>query len=139
MIIILNYDRYLKRRVSSEWDGGLALQKNEEAAHVSFLSNLKQQFELIAAIACGFLILSGWLAGKADLATLSVIFYLTAFVLGGFAKAKEGIEATISDKELNVEMLMILAALGSALIGYWAEGAILIFIFALMEPLKHTP
>ena len=115
---------------------GLALQKNEEAAHVSFLSNLKQQFELIAAIACGFLILSGWLAGKADLATLSVIFYLTAFVLGGFAKAKEGIEATISDKELNVEMLMILAALGSALIGYWAEGAILIFIFALSGALE---
>ena len=101
-----------------------------------YLSNLKQQFELIAAIACGFLILSGWLAGKADLATLSVILYLSAFVLGGFAKAKEGIEATISDKELNVEMLMILAALGSALIGYWAEGAILIFIFSLSGALE---
>ena len=47
----------------------------------------------------------------------------------GFAKAKEGIEDTIETKALNVELLMIFAAVGSALIGYWAEGAVLIFIF----------
>ena len=61
---------------------------------------------------------------------LSVPLYIIAFLIGGFAKAKEGIEETIKNKELNVEMLMIFAAIGSAIIGYWAEGAILIFIFA---------
>ncbi len=39
-------------------------------------------------------------------------------------KAKEGIEDTIEEKELNVEMLMLFAAIGAAIIGYWAEGAI---------------
>ena len=57
-------------------------------------------------------------------------------MIGGFAKAKEGIEETIANKELNVEMLMILAAIGSAIIGYWTEGAILIFIFALSGALE---
>jgi Zn2+/Cd2+-exporting ATPase len=68
--------------------------------------------------------------------TLSEIFYLSAFVIGGFAKAKEGIADTIENKELNVEILMILAAIGSAIIGYWVEGAILIFIFALSGALE---
>lgn len=92
--------------------------------------------ELIAAILSGALILTAWMAGKYGLETLSVPLYITAFLIGGFAKAKEGIEETITNKELNVEMLMVFAAIGSALIGYWAEGAILIFIFALSGALE---
>jgi len=92
--------------------------------------------ELIAAIFSGILILIAWYTGYSGGDTASVILYLLAFAIGGFAKAKEGIEETIKNKELNVEMLMVLAAIGSALIGYWAEGAILIFIFALSGALE---
>lgn len=92
--------------------------------------------ELIAAILSGALILTAWMAGKYGLETLSVPLYITAFLIGGFAKAKEGIEETINNKELNVEMLMVFAAIGAALIGYWAEGAVLIFIFALSGALE---
>ena len=92
--------------------------------------------ELIAAILSGALILTAWMTGKYGLETLSVPLYITAFLIGGFAKAKEGIEETINNKELNVEMLMVFAAIGSALIGYWAEGAVLIFIFALSGALE---
>ena len=92
--------------------------------------------ELIAAILSGALILTAWIAGKYGLETLSVPLYITAFLIGGFAKAKEGIEETIKNKELNVEMLMVFAAIGAALIGYWAEGAVLIFIFALSGALE---
>ncbi|MDV2887703.1 heavy metal translocating P-type ATPase, partial [Alkalihalophilus pseudofirmus] len=41
-----------------------------------------------------------------------------------------------NNKELKVEMLMIFAAIGSAIIGYWTEGAILIFIFAVSGALE---
>lgn len=92
--------------------------------------------ELIAAIVSGVLILAAWLIGKEGSSTLSISFYIIAFLIGGFAKAKEGIEETIADKQLNVEMLMIFAAIGSAVIGYWAEGAILIFIFAISGALE---
>ncbi|MCR2822217.1 heavy metal translocating P-type ATPase [Lederbergia panacisoli] len=97
---------------------------------------MKINVELIAAIACGVLIFLGWLMDKNGSAASSVILYLLAFVIGGFAKAKEGIEDTIENKELNVEMLMIMAAIGSAIIGYWTEGAILIFIFAVSGALE---
>ena len=98
--------------------------------------NWPVHLELIAAILSGALILTAWIAGKYGLETLSVPLYITAFLIGGFAKAKEGIEETIKNKELNVEMLMVFAAIGSALIGYWAEGAIFIFIFALSGALE---
>lgn len=94
-------------------------------------ANLEAKMEIIAAIISGVLIVIAWLLGKNGLEQPSVIMYIIAFIIGGFAKAKEGIEETIANKELNVEMLMVFAAIGSGLIGYWAEGAILIFIFAI--------
>lgn len=102
----------------------------------SWLEKIKPNLELAAAIFSGVLILIGWLLDKNGVGTSAVIIYLLAYVIGGFAKAKEGIESTIHKKELNVEILMILAAIGSAIIGYWTEGAILIFIFALSGALE---
>jgi Zn2+/Cd2+-exporting ATPase len=87
---------------------------------------------------------------------ISIIFIITAFILqsqlgdtwyiitlfglsfaiGGFAKAKEGVLATIKDKSLNVEILMILAALGAFFVGSYSEGAILILIFSISGVLE---
>ena len=92
--------------------------------------------ELIAALFAGVLIVAAWLIGKNGAEVFSITLYIIAFLIGGYAKAKEGIEETINDKELNVEMLMVFAAIGSAIIGYWAEGAILIFIFAISGALE---
>src|SRR5699024_2891621 len=68
----------------------------------------------------------GWWAG----------LHIFAFIIGGYAQAKEGITDTIKNKELNVELLMIIAAIGASAIGFWTEGAILIFIFALAGALE---
>ncbi len=57
-------------------------------------------------------------------------------MIGGYFKAKEGITETVKTKKLNVELLMVIAAIGSSIIGYWTEGAILIFIFALAGALE---
>lgn len=96
---------------------------------------VKKNIEMIAAILSGALIGAAWLIGD-DQSQISIFLYLLAFIIGGYAKAKEGIIDTLQQKKLNVEMLMILAAIGSAIIGYWTEGAILIFIFALSGALE---
>ena len=98
--------------------------------------NWFEHIELVAATLSGLLIVTAWLSGKNGTETLSVSLYIAAFLIGGYAKAKEGVEETIKDRELNVEMLMVFAAIGSAVIGYWAEGAILIFIFAISGALE---
>jgi Zn2+/Cd2+-exporting ATPase len=113
----------------------LALGKTE-IERQSGLEKIKPHAELIASALCGILILTGWLLEIADHRTTAIIIYILSFIIGGYAKAKEGIEETISNKELNVEMLMIFAAIGSGIIGYWTEGAILIFIFAVSGALE---
>lgn len=99
-------------------------------------NSLKQHIELIAAIFSGVIIVIAWFLGRNEESPLSISLYLIAFIIGGFAKAKEGILQTIRQRELNVELLMIFAAIGSSLIGYWTEGAILIFIFAISGALE---
>ncbi|MEH7083167.1 heavy metal translocating P-type ATPase [Neobacillus drentensis] len=103
---------------------------------LGLFEKIKPHAELIAAGLSGGFIAAGWLFDKYGNGADSIIAYLLAFVIGGFAKAKEGIEATYENKELNVEMLMIFAAIGSAIIGYWTEGAMLIFIFAVSGALE---
>lgn len=99
-------------------------------------SEIYEHIELIAAILSGIIILITWLIADYIDQPTRVVLHLLAFAIGGYAKAKEGIEETITNKELNVEMLMVFAAVGSAAIGYWTEGAILIFIFALSGALE---
>lgn len=112
------------------------LTNTEASQQEGLLDKIWSHAELIAAITSGLLIAIGWLLEKNDLTTASVVSFVLAFLIGGYAKAKEGIESTIAEKELNVEMLMIFAAIGSAVIGYWTEGAILIFIFSLSGALE---
>jgi len=92
--------------------------------------------ELIAALTSGIIILLAWRLESIDSTFAAVIAYLSAYIIGGYAKAKEGIQDTIQNKTLNVEILMILAAIGSSIIGYWLEGSILIFIFAVSGALE---
>ena len=65
-----------------------------------------------------------------------VLLFGLSFLIGGYAKAKEGVLATIHNKSLNVEILMILAALGAFLYGNYSEGAILILIFSISGVLE---
>lgn len=62
--------------------------------------------------------------------------YVLSYICGGWLKLKDGVVTLIRDKDLDVNLLMIAAALGAASIGYWSEGAILIFIFALSGALE---
>ncbi len=73
--------------------------------------------------------------GKEDTWYVIMLFGLS-FLIGGFAKAKEGVLATIENKSLNVEILMILAALGAFMYGNYSEGAILILIFSISGVLE---
>ncbi|RLL43673.1 cadmium-translocating P-type ATPase [Oceanobacillus piezotolerans] len=112
--------------------------KNQEPKTSFSLKDSKflEHIELIAALFSGFLILLTWSLESHISESFYVTLHIIAFVIGGYAKAKEGITETIRTKRLNVEMLMIFAAIGSVIIGYWTEGAILIFIFALSGALE---
>lgn len=56
------------------------------------------------------------------------VFYGAIFFLGYFV-AKAAAD-TLKNRRPNVDLLMILSALGASLIQYESEGAMLLFIFA---------
>lgn len=68
---------------------------------------------------------------------LGNVFFAVSFTVGGYYKAKEGILDFLKSKVFNVDLLMVIAAIGSSIIGYWEEGALLIVIFSLSGALEE--
>ncbi|WP_164215297.1 heavy metal translocating P-type ATPase [Virgibacillus sp. YIM 98842] len=64
-----------------------------------------------------------------------ISFYAAIFFLGFFA-AKNAVVDTVKSKSPNVDLLMILAAIGAVIINYESEGAVLLLIFAGAEVLE---
>lgn len=93
--------------------------------------------ELLLALGSGGLMLTAWVWGMQGMMPwISVALYIAAYAVGGYVKAREGLITLIQERDLDVNLLMIAAALGAASIGYWNEGAMLIFIFALSGALE---
>lgn len=100
----------------------------------SLLNLLKHQ-EMLLALGSGLLMLIAWGVGSWS-ELISVVLYISAYVVGGWIKAREGLTTLFKEKDLDVNLLMIVAAMGAASIGYWNEGALLIFIFATSGALE---
>ncbi|MFC6617766.1 HAD-IC family P-type ATPase [Deinococcus radiophilus] len=62
--------------------------------------------------------------------------YIVAFLAGGIPAAREAIHTLTVEHKLDVDLLMVLAALGAASIGQMADGAILLFLFSLSNTLQ---
>ncbi len=67
--------------------------------------------------------------------TLILMLYVASYAAGGWFGLVASVEA-LKEKTLNVDLLMILAALGAAVIGQPAEGAMLLFLFSLSNTLQ---
>jgi Cd2+/Zn2+-exporting ATPase len=103
----------------------------------------KEHTEAIAAILCGVLLFLGWLTLHLNFLGWALLLLPTAYVIGGYESAREGLTTLFKEKELDVDLLMIVAALGAAILGLWQreyhlilDGGILILIFAISGALE---
>ncbi|NQI33368.1 heavy metal translocating P-type ATPase [Streptococcus suis] len=101
------------------------------------LDKLKKNIHIITTALCLFFIIVGIILLNTGQEALAAPSFILAFVIGGYLSAKAGLSELIFDKHLSVDVLMILAAIGSGIIGYWMEGALLIFIFSLSSTLEE--
>ncbi len=62
--------------------------------------------------------------------------YLAAYVFGGYFTFREAFESVLA-RRFEIDFLMLVAALGAASLGEWAEGALLLFLFSLGHSLEH--
>ncbi|MEZ4995649.1 MAG: heavy metal translocating P-type ATPase [Saprospiraceae bacterium] len=94
--------------------------------------------ELIFSMICGVLLGVGFGLSYFEAAPswLSLALYIGAYFFGGFFTAKEAIE-TVARGGFEIDFLMLVAAIGAALLGEWAEGALLLFLFSLGHALEH--
>lgn len=98
---------------------------------------VKKYSGVLQTLSCLLLIVMGFSSQTFIGEGFATVFFVLAFLVGGYASAKEGIEELVYDRHLSVDVLMILAAVGAGLIGYWMEGSLLIFIFSLSSTLEE--
>jgi Cd2+/Zn2+-exporting ATPase len=78
----------------------------------------------------------GWLASRlGQPALLPWVCYVVAYATGGFYSVQEAWE-TLKRRQFDINFLMIVAAVGAALVGQPREGAVLMFLFALSNTLE---
>ena len=96
-----------------------------------------ERSELIFAIICGALLLIGWLLEFTSVNEwIPWACYAAAYFFGGFYIVREAIEKLIA-RRFEIDFLMIVAAIGAAILGAWAEGALLLFLFAIGHALEN--
>lgn len=66
---------------------------------------------------------------------LTLFLNLVSYAAGGFFGLKTALES-LRERRVDVDLLMILAAVGAALIDQWHEGATLLFLFSLSNVLQ---
>ena len=89
--------------------------------------------QLAAALLCGALGLAAWLLGATRLV---LPLYLLAFLAGSWFTAQEVWER-LRQRAIDVHFLMLAVAVGSASIGAWGEGTMLLFLFSFSGALEH--
>lgn len=96
---------------------------------------IRHNVEMTLTVISGILIVLGFIL-NAQGHSLAVPTFIVSFIIGGYHSFLNAYNDLIEERKLNVDVLMILAAIGASIIGYWAEGALLIFIFSLAESLE---
>jgi Cd2+/Zn2+-exporting ATPase len=99
---------------------------------------MQERWSLILVALAGFFLLIGW-AGERFFGLPPEVawgFYLLAYVAGGYDVATHAVPGLLKG-HFDTDVLMLAAALGAALLGEWAEGAFLLFLFALGHAGEH--
>jgi len=93
--------------------------------------------ELLFSLLCGlFLAIAYGLTFTSVSSWYGLILCILAYFFGGYFTAKEAVQ-TIAKGGFEIDFLMLIAAIGAAILGEWIEGALLLFLFSLGHALEH--
>jgi Cd2+/Zn2+-exporting ATPase len=94
--------------------------------------------ELLFVAACGVLLAGGYLIERllAVPEWVPLVLYVGSYFFGGFFTLREAID-NLRLRRFEIDTLMLVAAIGAAALGAWAEGALLLLLFSLGHALEH--
>ncbi|UCG23885.1 MAG: cadmium-translocating P-type ATPase [Chloroflexota bacterium] len=114
-------------------------QKSDEEGESSSLPGwLRARWQLVLVGLSGIFFLIGWL-GAAFFGlpqNVAVFFFILAYITGGYDIATHAIPGLFRG-QFDTDVLMLAAAGGAAILGHWAEGAFLLFLFSLGHAGEH--
>lgn len=99
---------------------------------------MQERWPVLLVALAGLFLGIGWI-GEVWLglpANLALIFYLLAYLTGSYDIATHAIPGLLKGK-FDTDVLMLAAAVGAAILGEWAEGAFLLFLFSLGHAGEH--
>lgn len=102
------------------------------------MKKLYEHNELVFALLCGALLLGAWLyevLGDPE-QPRPIVVYLLSYFFGAYFAFFHMI-ASLRARQFDIDFLMLVAATGAAILGAWAEGALLLFLFSLGHALEH--
>ena len=80
--------------------------------------------------------IGGLIAEQQEAATVATTLFVIAYVTGGTFGLQGGLQS-LRNRTIDVDLLMILAAIGAAIVGEPFEGAMLLFLFSLSNVLQN--
>ncbi|MDQ7849501.1 MAG: heavy metal translocating P-type ATPase [Armatimonadota bacterium] len=93
--------------------------------------------EVLLALLAGGLTGLGWLADAVDLPVpVPTGLLLLAYLAGGWFPLRGALRA-FRRRRVDIDVLMVIAAIGAAALNRWAEGAVLLFLFSLGHALER--
>ncbi|WP_153720589.1 heavy metal translocating P-type ATPase [Sporosarcina cascadiensis] len=101
--------------------------------HVPFWQKRENQTTIAALV----LLVAGYAVSSVNGGNtwLSIGLFALAILIGGYSLLKEGL-LNLTKLEFDMSTLMTIAVIGAALIGDWAEGAVVVFLFSVSEALE---
>lgn len=115
------------------------LPSRRSSSTLSIRQLLHQNVELLLALITLFFLLVGWIGGTfiEQMPPWAIVFCaVIAYGAGGYS-GFTGALTELRQGKLDIDFLMIVAAIGAALIGEWEEGALLLFLFTLSGALEE--
>jgi len=99
---------------------------------------LGENRELLFSGLAGLLVLVGWVGGRflGLPAQVSLALYIGTYIFGGWDISRHAWQA-LRERHFDTDLLMVIAALGAAALGDFAEGALLLFLFSLGHALEE--
>lgn len=99
---------------------------------------IQERWTLILVGLGGLLLLIAWV-GEMFLglpATVALVLFLLSYLASGYEPARHALPALLRGK-FDTDVLMLAAAAGAGVLGEWAEGAFLLFLFGLGHAGEH--
>ena len=107
-------------------------------SHHAHGGGLAPKLELPLVVASGVLLVAGFFVERyAPVpALVPILMWALGMASGGFFAIRGSIQS-IAQLRIDIETMMVVAAIGAAVLGAWFEGAFLLFLFSTGHALEH--